>query len=290
MDPNPCCQVDNAYRPCDDEDTGDVTAHTDHIVQHTTRTWSMPEAIKHLNEISQPTTRQSVPIDFDPDDYPLHPLITPENAAQCEEKIAELRRTHGPAKSAGELLPMRTMIVCQVCGHKRSPRASDLRHICTGSNEPKRGKPDIEAIRKQADFYQRFNEAKLVSGEVSDRLYHMANIPDPGYYCGPAEDEPLSSEDRSELADALFELTHTTDAGKVRAATAAVRGILDPPIPPEDTVRIYAPPVLSPLSAQIYPELVVESQSIDCIAERWALPWSSVLPLVVGAFDEVEGV
>lgn len=28
----PCCQVDNAYRPCEDEDTGDVTAHTDNVL------------------------------------------------------------------------------------------------------------------------------------------------------------------------------------------------------------------------------------------------------------------
>lgn len=32
--------------------------------------------------------------------------------------------------------PVWHMVLCQMCGNKRCPKANDHRHACTGSNEP----------------------------------------------------------------------------------------------------------------------------------------------------------
>ena len=55
------------------------------------------------------------------------------------------RRCDTARKKAANI-PIRTarFIVCETCGHKRCPHATDHRHACTGSNEPGQPGSDYE--------------------------------------------------------------------------------------------------------------------------------------------------
>jgi hypothetical protein len=57
-------ELADQFQIAGDSDVGVVRAHTD-------RVFTLSEAVEHFNRITRPASRQSVPIDFDPDDYPL---------------------------------------------------------------------------------------------------------------------------------------------------------------------------------------------------------------------------
>lgn len=55
---------------------------------------------------------------------------------QCLQCLRD--RKEGIEISLGLFIPAEAqrMVLCQICGNKRCPHATDHRHSCTGSNEP----------------------------------------------------------------------------------------------------------------------------------------------------------
>ena len=58
-----------------------------------------------------------------------------QNQCRCRQCIRD--RKEGTLLAPGLFLPLETqqMIVCQICGNKRCPHATDHRHTCTSSND-----------------------------------------------------------------------------------------------------------------------------------------------------------
>ena len=61
------------------------------------------------------------------------------SACVCERCARE------KAEAAGEVFWRRRMYLCETCGNKRCPHATDHRNACTGSNEP--GQPGSSYAR-----------------------------------------------------------------------------------------------------------------------------------------------
>lgn len=59
-----------------------------------------------------------------------------EKQCRCRQCLRD--RNEGTEIAPGIFIPAEAqqMILCQTCGNKRCPHATDHRHACTGSNEP----------------------------------------------------------------------------------------------------------------------------------------------------------
>ena len=53
---------------------------------------------------------------------------------RCTE--ARVRADPQPVGFGGTDARLHRMFICETCGNKRCPHATDHRHACTGSNEP----------------------------------------------------------------------------------------------------------------------------------------------------------
>ena len=78
---------------------------------------------------------------------------------QCQCRQCLRDRNEGAEIAPGLFIPAEAqrMVLCQTCGNKRCPHATDHRNACTGSNEP--GQPGSAYAECKPDIFEATDEA-----------------------------------------------------------------------------------------------------------------------------------